>query len=106
MMVNQKTSTPLLQSLSKPILLLGGERENIILLACVSLSLCTVGRDVISLVLAIAVWTIGIMASKMIAKKDPWATKVFLRSLLYRDFYHAREKINTPKCVIRRNRKI
>lgn len=105
-MIIQKTSTPLLQGLTRPILLLGGERENIILLACLSLSLCTVGRDVLSLVLAILIWAIGIIASKWAAKIDPWATKIFLRSLLYRDFYHAREKINTPPCVLKRGRKI
>jgi type IV secretion system protein VirB3 len=105
-MINQKTSTPLLQSLTKPILLLGGERENVILLACLSLSLCATGRDVLSLILALFIWSIGIIASKLTAKIDPWATKVFLRALLYRDFYSARERINTPKCILKRSRKI
>ncbi len=105
-MIDQKTSTPVFQSLTRPILLLGGERENIILLACLSLSLCTVGRDFISLILAVLIWTIGIIASKWMAKTDPWATKVFLRSLLYRDFYGARERINTPACILKRSRKI
>lgn len=105
-MINQKTSTPLLQSLTKPILLLGGERENIILLTCLSLSLCTAGRDFLSFILATLIWTTGIIASKVVAKIDPWATKIFLRSLLYRDFYHAREKIHTPQCVLKRSRKI
>ena len=105
-MINYKTTSPLLQSLTKPILLLGGERENIILLACISLSLCTVGRDLLSVVLGLLVWSVGLIASKLSAKTDPWATKIFLRSLLYRDFYHAREKINTPACVLKRSRKI
>jgi type IV secretion system protein VirB3 len=105
-MINHKTSTPLLQSLTRPILLLGGERENVILLACLSLSLCTAGRDLVSLILAILIWSIGIIASRLTAKIDPWATKIFLRSLLYQDFYSAREKIHTPKCVLKRSRKI
>jgi len=104
-MVNQKTNTPILQSLTRPILLLGGERENVILLACISLSLCTVGRDILSLILAIIIWFVGIIASKLMARIDPWSTKIFLRSLQYQDFYHAREKINTPQSVIKRTRK-
>ena len=104
--MNRKSTTPLLQSLTRPILLLGGERENVILLACISLSLCAAGRDVLSLILAILIWAIGIIASKLTAKIDPWATKVFLRSLLYQDFYSAREKINTPKSILKRSRKI
>lgn len=105
-MKNQKISAPLFQSLTRPILLLGGERENIILLAYISMSLCTAGRDFLSVALALIVWFAGIIASKIGAKVDPWATKVFLRSLEYRDFYHAREKINTPHCVLKRSRKI
>lgn len=105
-MINRKSTTPLLQSLTRPILLLGGERENVIFLACLALSLCTVGRDIVSLILALLIWIIGIIVSKLTAKIDPWATKVFLRSLLYRDFYSARERINTPKSVIQRTRKI
>jgi type IV secretory pathway TrbD component len=67
-MINQKISTPLLQSLTRPILILGGERENIILLACLSLGLCVAGRDILSLILALLIWSIGIIASKLTAK--------------------------------------
>jgi type IV secretion system protein VirB3 len=105
-MLGYKQTTPILQSLTRPILILGGERENIVLLACLSLSLCTAGRDVLSVVLAIVIWIIGSIASKLTAKTDPWATKIFLRSLAYQDFYCAREKINTPKCILKRTRKI
>jgi type IV secretion system protein VirB3 len=105
-MINQKRSAPLLQSLTRPILLLGGERENIIFLACLSLSLCTAGRDLASVILALLIWCIGLIVSKLTAKADPWATKVFLRSLLYGDFYNARERINTPQCILKRSRKI
>lgn len=106
MMIDQKTTTPLFQSLTRPILLLGCERENVIFLACISLSLPTVGRDVLSLVLAILIWFAGIIASKLMAKVDPWSTKIFLRSITYHDFYNARERINTPQCILRRARKI
>ena len=105
-MITQKISTPILQSLTRPILLLGGERENIILLACISLSLCTAGRDIVSVILAVVIWLIGIMVSKVTAKSDPWATKIFLRSILYQDFYSARERINTPPCILKRSRKV
>ena len=105
-MLNQKETTPVLQSMTRPILILGGERENIILLACLSLSLCTAGRDFWSFILAVLIWVVGVIASKLTAKSDPWATKIFLRSLAYQDFYAARERINTPGCVLKRSRKI
>lgn len=103
-MANSKKITPLFQSLTRPILILGGERENVILIACLSLMLWTAGRDVISIVLAIVVWTAGVIISKVVAKADPWATKVFLKSIQYQDFYPAREKIVTPNSVIKRKR--
>ncbi len=103
-MAVSKRHVSLLQSLTRPILLLGGERENVILLACVSLSICTVGRDFLSLALAFIIWSVGLIISKLAAKTDPWSTKIFIRSLVYRDFYPAREKINTPKSIITRRR--
>ncbi|MBF0511413.1 MAG: VirB3 family type IV secretion system protein [Candidatus Omnitrophica bacterium] len=105
-MKNVKKLTTVYQSLTRPILLIGAERENVILLACVCLSLCTVGRDVLSLSLALLVWTVGLILSKISARHDPWGTKVFIRSLSYRDYYPAREKMITPSCVIRRKRNI
>ena len=84
--------------------MMGGERENIILLACLSMVICSTGRDFFSICIAIVVWIVGFLVSKMAAKADPWGTKVFLKSLQYQDFYPAREKTNTPKCVIKRKR--
>ena len=101
-----KLKAPIYQALIRPILIMGGERENVILLACISLGLCTEGRDLMSLALSILIWMMGIMASKLVARHDPWATKIFIRSLIYQDFYQARERINTPPCVIKRQRKI
>jgi len=105
-MSDLKKYTPLFQSMTRPILMMGGERENIILLACLSLMIWTVGRDVFSFIIAISIWSVGWIASKMAAKTDPWATKVFIKSLSYQDFYPAREKINTPKCAIKRKREL
>lgn len=105
-MPSYKETTPVLQSLTRPILILGAERENIILLACLSLSLCVAGRDTFSVMIAIVIWFMGVAVSKMMAKADPWATKIFLKSLSYQDFYNAREKINTPACILKRCRKI
>ena len=58
------------------------------------------------MILSMLLWGIGLIISKLAARIDPWATKVFLKSLLYRDFYNAREKINTPSCVLMRARKL
>ena len=105
-MTSQKQITPLYQGMTRPILLLGGERENIIVLAAMALMLCAAGKDFPSCVMAVVVFVPGVLVSKIVAKVDPWATKIFIKSLQYRGFYAARERINTPKCVIKRSRKI
>ena len=105
-MINQKKITPLFQSLTRPILMMGGERENIIICASISMMLAISGRDFLAVCLAIIVWVTGFIASKIVARIDPWATKIFIKSLQYQDFYPAREKINTPNSVIKRNRSI
>lgn len=84
--------------------MLGGERENIIISACVALMLWTAGRDILAIILALLIWFTGLITSKIVARIDPWATKVFIKSLGYQDFYPAREKINTPNAVIKRKR--
>lgn len=66
--------------------------------------LWTAGRDFFAIMLALLIWFVGLIASKVVARKDPWATKVFIKSLQYQDFYPAREKINTPNAVMKRNR--
>jgi type IV secretion system protein VirB3 len=103
-MINQKKTIPLFQSLTRPILLFGAESENIILLTCISLGMATAGKDIISISLGAVIFFGGRLFSKVVAKSDPWATKVFIASLKYQDFYPAREKTNTPKCVIKRKR--
>jgi type IV secretory pathway TrbD component len=103
-MSNQKKVTPLFQCFTRPMLMMGGERENIIIITCLSLMLWTAGRDVLSGALALVVFGVGFFVSKIAAKNDPWATKVYINSLQYQDFYPAREKVNTPKCVIKRKR--
>ncbi|MDE2026995.1 MAG: VirB3 family type IV secretion system protein [Candidatus Omnitrophica bacterium] len=105
-MVNQKKITPLFQSLTRPILMMGGERENIIICACISLMLAFSGRDFFAVGLAVIIWLSGLIASKIVARIDPWATKIFIKSLQYQDFYPARERINTPSCIVKRNRSV
>jgi len=105
-MVNQKKVTPLFQSLTRPILMMGGERENIIMSASISMMLAVSGRDFLAVGLAIIIWLTGLFASKIVARIDPWATKIFIKSLQYQDFYPAREKINTPSSIVKRNRSV
>jgi len=76
----------------------------VIFAACVALMLPAAGKDFLSTAIGAIIWTVGIFVSRFAAKADPWATKVYIKSLQYQDFYPAREKINTPKSIIKRKR--
>jgi type IV secretion system protein TrbD len=105
-MKSHKQIAPLYQGMTRPILLMGGERENIIILGAMAGMLCSAGKDVPSTLIAALLFFPGVLISKVVAKTDPWATKIFIKSLQYQGFYPAREKINTPKNIIKRSRKI
>lgn len=95
-MKDLKRATPVFQSLTRPILMLGGERENIIITVFIAGSVWFAGKDWFSLALAAGVWVAGLFISRLAARQDPWQTKVFLRSSRYASFYPAREKLDTP----------
>lgn len=99
-MTDFKASTPVFQSLTRPILMLGGERENIIIIVFISGAVWFAGKDWFALGLAAAVWVVGLFISRVAAKQDPWQTKVFLKSSRYELFYPARERLITPPRII------
>jgi type IV secretory pathway TrbD component len=105
-MTSQKLVSPLYQVTTRPILMMGAERENIIILVVLAVWLAFAGKDFPSCLIAGVIFIVGQQASKVAAKADPCATKIFRESLQYQGFYAAREKINTPKSIIKRTRKL
>ena len=95
-MKDLKRSTPVFQSLTRPILMFGGERENIIIIVFIAGTVWFAGKDWFALGLTALVWVIGLFISRVVAKQDPYQTKVFLKSSRYETFYGAREKLITP----------
>lgn len=96
-MANQKQIYPFYQSLSKPILIMGAEREPVIGLGTVSLMVWMAGQDMTAACFALGIWFTGTFICRSMAKHDSHMTKVFIRAVRYQDFYPAREKLNTPE---------
>lgn len=86
------------ESLNRPILFLGGERQLVLMLMVIA------GVFIISLakiwtaVIGIALWVLGQWALSKAAKFDPQLSKTGPRSLRYRRYYPARA---TPFAKIR-----
>lgn len=96
-MSDKATKLSIHQSLVQPVLVAGAEREIAILLGVLSLMIWIAGKDVLSIVIAILVWGVGIFLARIGAKKDPQFIKVFLKHIKYQDFYPATEYIHSKK---------
>lgn len=89
-MTPDELKTPIHESLNRPILLMGGERNLVLMLAVIAgvfiLSLAKLWAAVAGLTL----WTIGQWTLSRAAAYDPLLSKTGPRSLRYRRFYLAR----------------
>ena len=84
--------TPFYRVLYRPPLVLGGEREPVLVTLVVAVGLAVSGFNIVSLVIAAVLWFCGIAALRLIAKADPYMTQVYLRQLSYRAYYAPRSR--------------
>jgi len=76
-------------ALNKPNLLLGGERELMLLVGLFSALMIFIAMTWQTLIIGIILWLILSMLLRMMAKADPLMSKIYLRQLKYKDFYTA-----------------
>ena len=89
-----ETTTPLRRldihrALSRPNLLMGADRELVLIAGLASIILIFVVLTVASALFGIAVWTFVVAALRMMAKADPLMRRVYIRHISYRTFYRA-----------------
>jgi len=80
---------PIYSALNKPMLFMGGERELMMLSALISLTLIFVALSTQSVILGIVLWIILSTLLRIMAKKDPLMSKIFIRQSKYQKFYRA-----------------
>jgi type IV secretion system protein VirB3 len=78
--------------LHRPALLLGGEREPVLMTLIIAGGLALSGMNLVSFIVGGAVWFSAIAAFRWMAKADPQMTKVYVRQLKYRGYYPARSR--------------
>ena len=77
--------TPLHRALYRPNLILGGERELVLITAIICSGVAVSGLNLVSMGVGLTVWLIAIGLLQMMAKADPHMSKVYLRQLHYGD---------------------
>lgn len=78
---------PIPRVLSRPNLLLGGEREPVLMCALLCGGTAIQSGSLTIIGACIVLWIAALVAWRWIAKVDPYMTKVYRRSLLYRGYY-------------------
>ncbi|MCX8570875.1 conjugal transfer protein TrbD [Aminobacter sp. MET-1] len=75
------------RALSRPNLLMGADRELVLLAGLAAVILIFVVLTIHSAVLGIAVWILVVAALRMMAKADPMMRRIYLRHVSYRSYY-------------------
>jgi type IV secretion system protein VirB3 len=76
-------------ALNKPNLLLGAERELMLIVGMLSALMIFIAMTWQTFIIGVALWAILSMLLRMMAKADPLMSKIYLRQLKYKDFYMA-----------------
>lgn len=77
------------RALSRPNLLMGADRELVLLTALAAVILIFVVLTWYAALFGIAIWLIAVAALRMMAKADPLMRRVYIRHISYKAFYRA-----------------
>ncbi|WP_085033007.1 conjugal transfer protein TrbD [Ensifer aridi] len=77
------------RALSRPNLLMGADRELVLLTALATIILIFVVLTWYAALFGIAIWLVAVAALRMMAKADPHMRRVYIRHISYKRFYRA-----------------
>lgn len=77
------------RALSRPNLLMGADRELVLLTALAAVILIFVVLTWYAALFGLAIWMIAVAALRMMAKADPLMRRVYIRHISYQTFYRA-----------------
>lgn len=77
------------RALSRPNLLMGADRELVLITGLASIILIFVVLTVFSVMFGILIWIVVVAALRIMAKADPLMRGVYIRHISYRPYYRA-----------------
>ena len=77
------------RALSRPTLLMGADRELVLLTALAAIILIFVVLTWYAALFGIAIWLVAVAALRMMTKADPLMRRVYVRHISYKAFYRA-----------------
>jgi len=76
----------------RPRLVLGGERNPVLMILVLSVALPMQGQNLTCIAVSAALWLIGLPTLQYMAKWDPQMSEVYLRQVKYQRYYPARSR--------------
>ncbi|MDI5925243.1 conjugal transfer protein TrbD [Rhizobium leguminosarum] len=80
---------PIHRALSRPNLLLGADRELVLITGLASIILIFVVLTIYSALFGATLWIVIVAALRMMAKADPLMRRVYVRHMTYKPYYRA-----------------
>ncbi|MBA9031767.1 type IV secretion system protein VirB3 [Rhizobium leguminosarum] len=80
---------PIHRALSRPNLLLGADRELVLITGLASIILIFVVLTIYSALFGATLWIVIVAALRMMAKADPLMRRVYVRHMAYKPYYRA-----------------
>ncbi|RYZ90876.1 MAG: conjugal transfer protein TrbD [Proteobacteria bacterium] len=86
------SETPMHSALNKENLLLGGERELVLVSALISVALGMLGHSLFSISAAGVIWVSSLYFLRRMALSDPELSKIYVRHLKSNGFFFAKSR--------------
>jgi type IV secretory pathway TrbD component len=100
-MNDQPRTIPIHVSLIRPILLMGAERELVLISAIISAVLVMSLERLLFTVVGVVFWGLSLASLQRAAKSDPQFSRVYLRHTRYRGYYAAQSRATARLSSIR-----
>lgn len=84
--------SPFHRVLYRPNLILGGERELVMFTALLTGGLAASAQNLVATLISLLVWFICIGFLRLMAKADPYMSRIYVRQLKYGEYHPARSK--------------
>jgi len=89
-------------ALTRPLLLMGCEREALLITATIAVTLVFVLGKVLFAILGVAFWAVSVGVLQRMARADHEMSKVYLRHARYRAFYPAQSSFASVNPTIKK----
>jgi type IV secretion system protein VirB3 len=100
-MNDRPRTIPVHASLMRPILLMGAERELVLISAIIAAVLVLSLERLLFTVVGMVFWSLSLAALQRAAKADPQFSRVYLRHARYRAYYAAQSRVTARISSIR-----